>query len=238
MNMASVVQEKLYPQSSPHLERWDVAGAVYPAAILCGDYFDYIPMRDGLLGIAIGDVCGHGLGPALLMSETRAYLRSLAREVTNLGTIVTRVNEILVEDLTDSDFVALLAIRLDPDGHFLQYCNAGHLAGYLLDRSGEIKATLKSTDLPLGLFPRRSYQCSKKIPVDRGDIVALFTDGVTETRAEDDSFFEVNRALEAIRANQHKSSQEIVTCLHAAARDFAGSREQQDDMTIVVCKLR
>jgi serine phosphatase RsbU (regulator of sigma subunit) len=210
---------------------------VFPAKSLCGDYFDYIDMRNGTLRIAVGDVCGHGLGPALLMSETRACLRSLVHEFTELGPLFTRINNILVEDMTESCFVALMVVGLDPVRRRLSYCNAGHASGYVLTGAGDVKAVLGSTNVPLGLFESREYTCSEEIDLDSGDLLLLLTDGVTESGASDERFFGEERALETVRAHRREPSQAIVRHVYTAAREFAGRRNQHDDMTLVVCKL-
>ena len=104
---AQEIQQRLYPLHSPSLAGFDIAGALYPAKDAAGDYFDYIPMADGRLGIVVGDVSSHGMGPALLMSETRACLRTLAQVHSDVGEILTRTNRVLAMDTADFHFVTL-----------------------------------------------------------------------------------------------------------------------------------
>ncbi len=238
LKLAAIVQKKLYPESSPMLVNCDISGAVFPATELCGDYFDYVTMRDGGSGIVLGDVSGHGLGPALTMAETRAYLRSLTRELEGLGPILTKINDLLVEDLPESSFVALIMVRLDPVGRSLSYCNAGHTSGYLLTGAGDVKFVLKSTGMPLGLFAGHHYPCSEIIALDPGDLLVLITDGVTESGAGCEELFGDERVLEVVREHQDEAAQAIIQHIHTAAREFAGGEIQHDDMTLVVCKLQ
>jgi len=130
-----------------------------------------------------------------------------------------------------------MVVRLDPVRRRMSYCNAGHAAGYVLTGAGDVKAVLGSTNVPLGLFARREYACSEETTLDSGDLLVLFTDGVTESGANDERFFGEERALETVRVHQHESSQAIVQHVYTAARDFAGRRNQHDDMTLVVCRL-
>src|SRR5436190_24019112 len=96
--VAHEIQQRLFPKSSPDLRHFDIAGASYPAEATGGDYFDYVPMADGCLGVVVADVTGHGVGAALLMAETRAYLRTMAVNATDVGETLTRINGVLAED--------------------------------------------------------------------------------------------------------------------------------------------
>src|SRR6185369_11471674 len=127
----------------PVLEGFDIAGATYPAEATGGDYFDYLPMIGDRLGIVVGDVTGHGVGPALLMAETRAYLRILARDREDPAEILNQANAVLAQDVGAERYVRILLARLDPCGRTLSYVNAGHPPAYVLDAQGNIKTTLK-----------------------------------------------------------------------------------------------
>ena len=205
-----------------------------------GDYFDYVRLRDGTLAIAIGDVCGHGLGQALLMAETRAYLRSLARVHDDVGVILTTLDRLIAPDLEPGRFVALLLARIDPRTGVLQYANAGHEPGYLLDASGAIKLVLGSTGPPLGLpdevNPTRIVSASPAIPLAYGDVLALLTDGIAEAESPDGVPFGSNGALHVIGGHAEASAQTIVDGLTSAVRAFHEGSAQRDDITMIVCK--
>jgi PAS domain S-box-containing protein len=237
LRLAREVQQRLFPAASPNLPGFDIAGATFPAGEMCGDYFDYICMPRGSLGIVIGDVCGHGLGPSLLMAETRAYLRSFALTHSDIGKMARLLNETLVDDTADSSFVTLLLTRLDPADRSLTYVNAGHVPGFVLDSTGSVREELKSTSVPIGLFPDRVPESSQTVKLRPGDLVALFTDGITESEATDETSFRVEGALEVVRAHRHESSEQIVSRLCQAARDFAQGGSQFDDATAVVLKV-
>ena len=148
---AQEIQQRLYPLHSPSLAGFDIAGALYPAKDAAGDYFDYIPMADGRLGIVVGDVSSHGMGPALLMSETRACLRTLAQAHSDVGEILTCANRVLVMDTGDIHFVTLALVALDPRTRTIVYASAGQ-RGYVLHAAGNV-TVLDSTSIPLGIEP-------------------------------------------------------------------------------------
>src|SRR5262249_17791409 len=142
--------------------------------------FDYVPMRDGSLGIVIGDVSGHGYGPALLMAQTRAYLRAFLLTHTDIRDIIALVNRALADDTPDGRFTTLLFVRIDPATRTLQYVSAGHTTSYLLGASGEVKAELCSTGMPLGIVTDAEYDATPQLTLEPGDLLLLVTDGVEE----------------------------------------------------------
>jgi serine phosphatase RsbU (regulator of sigma subunit) len=235
--VARQIQQKLFPAAPLPLPGFDVGGASYPAEATGGDYFDYIPMLDGSLGIAVGDVCGHGMGPALIMAETRAYLRAFMLTRSDIAEIVALVNQALVHDVLDDRFTTLLLARLDPATHALTYTNAGHPPAYILDSSGHVKLSLKSTGMPLGIMPIVVFEAPPPIPLKPGDLILFLTDGILEARASDNTIFGTERTLDAVRAHRAQSAREIVAALYRTVCDFSRRRSQLDDMTAVVVKV-
>jgi PAS domain S-box-containing protein len=236
MRLASLIQQKLYPTVVPDLDGYDIAGATYPAKETGGDYFDYFSMRGNCLGIAVGDVSGHGFGPALLMAQTRAYLRSFVRTLSNVGKVVTHVNRSLAGDLGDGHFVTLLLARLDPETRSFVYANAGHPSGYVLDANGKLKKLLKSTGTPLGISADCSARCSRSIKLGPGDLLFALTDGIMETLDQDNRAFGADRVVEFVRDHRHLPARSIVDGLFREVRDYSRDNPQVDDMTVVVCK--
>jgi len=236
MQYASQIQHKLYPAAAPHVEGYDIAGAVFPAQATSGDYFDYVPLADQGLGLVIADVCGHGLGPALIMAATRSYLRFLSNACPSPGQIFATINDALFADLESNHYVAMVLVRLDTRSNRFSYANAGHVSGYLLDREGEVKTVLGSTGVPLGIFPSQQYGCIEDLTLEVGGLVVLFTDGISEAQDSTGHVFGIENALSVIRAHRHEPAEHIVQCLCRTVHDFVGSAPQQDDITVVVCK--
>ena len=236
--VAREIQQRLFPKAAPAFPGFDIAGASYPAEATGGDYFDYLPMLNDRLGIVIGDVTGHGVGPALLMAETRAYLRVLAGRREDVGEILTRANSILAEDVGNERFITLFLARLDPRTRSLVYASAGHPAGYVLGAKGEIKATLPRTSVPLGIRPDTQYSASAETALAPGDLLLLLTDGIEESMAPDDTLFAIDRILEVVRGHRAKTAHEIVDALYQAVRKFSDNRPQTDDVTAIVIKVK
>ena len=236
MRYASAVQRRLYPTGAPTVPGLDIAAATFPALATCGDYYDFLPLPDGSLGVVIGDVSGHGLGPALIMVETRACLHFLAQACTALGDVLTKTNATLYEDLDDERYVALILAKIDPSARRLVYANAGHTSAYHLDGRGRVKLVMESTGPPAGVLPGVVYGLVENPPLEDGDIVVFLTDGITETEDPSGSAFGAEAALDVVRAHLDAPAQDLVRLLHEAARDFAHGAPQADDITLIVCK--
>jgi len=236
LQIAHEVQQRLNTTVAS-LPGFDIAGTVCSAALTGGDYFDFIVQPDGCLCIAIGDVSGHGFGAALVMAETRAYVRSYAALESDMGAILSRVNNALVADLDGAQYVTLLLARLDPRNRLVGYASAGHIPCYLLRPSGEIGYVMGSTGPPSGLFAGSQFCSSPAIPLDYGETLVLLTDGVTEAANNNEAQFGADRALEFIKRHPQKSAAELVRGIHETVRAFSGGGPLSDDITSVICKV-
>ncbi len=238
MRIAHEIQQGLFPKAAPRLKGYDLAGLTESAEETGGDYYDYIPMADGCYGLVVGDVTGHGIGPALLMAETRAYLRILAVEGRDVGKILTRANRVLNEDIDPERFVTLLFVQLDPKARCIRYASAGHPPGLWIDGKGNPKHELKRTGIPLGLRADTEYTVSKDYPLAPGDLLALMTDGVEESISADNDLFGKDRILELLRDHQSERARKLVRRLHNAGRAHEAEDQQPDDFTTIVLKVK
>lgn len=236
MDLASSVQRKLYPLKAPRMLGFDVAGAVFSADATCGDYFDFIELSDNRVAIVIGDVSGHGLGPAFVMSQVRAYLRSYLELTDDLSEVFGRVNRALCRDFDGDFFVTLMVTVLDLESRAVHYCNAAHIPAYILDETGALKATLKRTGLPLGLFETSEYTVGNGVALEVGDVAVLLTDGVVEARSPDGECLWEEGAVEVVRSHVGQGSAEIVERIYERVRSHSRGRAQDDDITMVVVK--
>jgi sigma-B regulation protein RsbU (phosphoserine phosphatase) len=235
IRIARHIQQRLFPAAPLPLAGFDIAGASYPAEATGGDYFDYIPFQDGSVGIAIGDVSGHGFGPALLMAEMRAYLRAFAMTRTDVAEILSLTNQALVSDV-DGRFATLLLARLDAGKQSFIHASAGHQTAYILDGAGNVKSLLKSTGIALGVMPDGEFSAAAPVALEPGDTIFLMTDGIIEAHGNDQALFGAERAVDIVRANRTKPAKEIVHILCASAREFCSYRTQVDDMTAIIIK--
>jgi PAS domain S-box-containing protein len=244
--VARRIQQKLFPTSTPRIAGmdigsatygFDIGGASYPAEAIGGDYYDYLPLLDGSLGVAIGDVSGHGIGPALLMAEVRAYLRAFAQMRAEPGDILGLVNRIILPDIEGDRFITLLLARLDPRGRSLAYASAGHSTGYVFNAAGEVKQALPSTSIPLGIMPDSEFPGSGPIALETGDLVLFLTDGIVEARSPDGAIFGTRRTIDLVRVYRQAPAREIVENLYYAVRAYAQNQPQYDDITATVIKV-
>ena len=234
---AQKIQERLLPGSSPVLPGFDIAGVLQPAEFAAGDYFDYLPMRDGRTGIVVGDVTGHGFGPALIMASTHVMLRLLVETQDDVAEILTLANSVLVDETEDDRFVTLLFARLDPGTRTLDYSNAGHPPGYVLNSLGEVRFRLMATDFPLGILPDVQFSSGESITLLPGDTVLFLSDGILESLSPEGEFFGSDRTLAVVRAKLHRPAGEIAAALCHAAHTFSGGNAPLDDTTVLVMKL-
>lgn len=237
MRAARHVQQLLFPQEAPSCPGFDIAGASYPADETGGDYFDYIQAPEGFLDIVIGDVCGHGLGAALLMCSTRAYLRALALARTEIDEVLSLANRALAADMDRGHFVTLLYARLDPARSSLSYTSAGHHPGYVMNAAGEVTSTMDSTGAPLGVIVDGAFPSGPSIDLLSGDLILFFTDGVIEVAAPDGVHFGTDRALQVMRDNRSSCAAELVAALHEAVRVYTQLASLEDDLSAIIIKV-
>jgi sigma-B regulation protein RsbU (phosphoserine phosphatase) len=234
LRLARSIQESFFPGTSPVVPGFDLAGASYPADETGGDYYDYFQLADGQVAVVVADVSGHGFGPALVMSQTRAYLQALLLLGLGVGELATRLNDFLLADGQEARFVTLFLAQLDPRNGSFVYASAGH-RGYVLGPGDDVQP-LDATSVPLGILPGRVPSAPLRT-LQPGQVVLLPTDGVEETESPQGVPFGIERALDVVRANRHRSAAEIVETLYRSARSFAQDSAQQDDITAVVLKV-
>lgn len=233
---ARQIQQFFLPRTAPAIPGFDIAGASHAAEYTAGDHFDYIPMTGGTLGVVIGDVSGHGFGPALLMVALRNHLRALADHHDQIDEILSDANRLLSAEMEDGYFITLLMGRLDARQRTFRYVNAGHPSGYLLDAAGQVKVRLESASLPLGILPETRFPAEESVAMESGDLLLLVTDGILEAHGADGTQFGEERMLEVVRASRHRSACEIIEDLYCAALRFSENGKILDDVTAVVLK--
>ena len=235
--IAREVQQQLFPAGPPALAGYDIAGASRPATATGGDYFDFIAAPGGRLLVVVGDVTGHGLGPAMLMADARAYLRALVLSGQSFENILAQARHLLIEDLGDEHFITLLFAELEPAAGTWTYINAGHPTGYVLGADGGIKAQMGANTAAVGIDRDEELLRPGRIALDKGDLVLLLTDGILEAHAKTGEEFGEARVLELAARERGRSAADIIRVLLDAAQRFSDPNSpRQDDMTAVVVK--
>ncbi len=236
LEIAKQVQARLFPQTFPPLRTLDYAGVCIQARHVGGDYYDFFALGQGRVGLFIGDIAGKGIAAALLMANLQANLRSqfaLAREQPQR--FLQSVNRLFYENSADSAYATVFFAEYDDAAQRLRYTNCGHLSGLLLRQDDRVE-WLHSTGTVLGLFKdwtSPTVECQ----LHRGDILALYTDGVTESFDDAQEEFGEQRLIEALRRHREHGAQPIVTSIVADIQRFSPG-EQHDDITLIIAKCR
>jgi serine phosphatase RsbU (regulator of sigma subunit)/predicted enzyme related to lactoylglutathione lyase len=246
LEIAKQVQSRLFPQIHPALKTLEYSGLCLPARQVGGDYFDFLDLgrpHQGQqhqghqqLGLVIGDVSGKGIAAALLMANLQANLRSqsaLALDRPEL--LLQTVNRLFYENTIDSAYASLFFALYDDHEQRLRYANCGHLSGLVLRADGTCQR-LDSTGTLLGLFPQ--WDCSiGECTLFPGDILALYTDGITEAYNDAGDEFGEQALIERLRQHRDLPCQSALTAIAEEVRSF-NSREQHDDITLILAKCR
>jgi len=229
------IQSLLVPQAAPAIAGFDFAAMSEPCSKACGDYFDFIPWGEDRLGIAVGDVSGHGLGAALEMVETRAILRTTMMSEISPVECLSRLNQILTDDLPDDMFVTLFLASLDTRRRILTYASAGHDA-LVLAGDGTI-TRIDSTGTALGLNRSATFSNGRPLALETGDIVLIATDGLSESVSPRNELFGRHRISDILVGERDRTAAEILEALRQGAEAFRERAPQRDDMTAVVIKV-
>jgi serine phosphatase RsbU (regulator of sigma subunit) len=238
LQIASQIQQGLLPKVMPTLAGFEIAGKMATANRLGGDCFDFIFITVGgqkCLLVLVADAAGHGIGSALMIAETRAYLRALSLTCADVDTLLTLVNR----RLTDGEaivFVTALLLLLNPRTRSLCWAGAGHCPGHVLDRRGQSKAVLTSMGTVLGIDQASEFYASPPITLEPGDLVFLYTDGIVEAALPDGPLFGLKRTLDVVRTHQDKTSEKILEILFDTVNNFS-QRNLPDDATAVIIKV-
>jgi serine phosphatase RsbU (regulator of sigma subunit) len=234
--VARDIQRGLLPTAAPVLAGFDITGMNRPADQTGGDYYDWQPLPDGRLAVALADVSGHGIGPALVMAVCRAYARASAPTTPDPAALVTRLNQLLHGDLPADRFITFVVAVLDQTGR-VELVSAGH-GPTLLYRASTGEVTQFGGDgMPLGISPSEEYGPTTSLMLDEGDILVLLTDGFFEwSRPTDNEQFGIPRLQDALRASATGDAATILRSIDETVRRFCDGSPQSDDMTAIVVK--
>jgi len=236
--VAHEIQQRLFPQQSPVVAGFDIAGDSQPAESAGGDYYDYLCLPGGAVGLVVADVSGHGIGSALLMAEARAYLRLLSRDVGDPGLLLTAANRALSDDLGKDRYITMLLVRIDPGTRRLTYASAGHPEGLVFASNGTAKASLRRTGPPLGRRPDALYPNGGEVMLEAGNILLMVTDGIDEALdAGQTDCFGMERAGQVVLEHAAQSSANVVTALCDAVKRYTAPHAPSDDLTVVVARV-
>jgi serine phosphatase RsbU (regulator of sigma subunit) len=229
LQVAQLIQRQFLPREPPELSGWYVATYYQPAKAVGGDFYDFIELPDGRIGLVCGDVTGKGVPAALVMATTHSILRGDAPQFSSPGKVLERANNLLLQDIPPQMFVTCLYGVLDPSTGTLRYANAGHNPPYVHTRGGVVE--LRATGMPLGAMPNMRYE-EKEATLAPGDTVLLHSDGLVEAHDRDRRMFGFPRLAELM--NDCTGGPELIQLLLGELDGFTGPDwEQEDDITLV-----
>jgi sigma-B regulation protein RsbU (phosphoserine phosphatase) len=236
IEIAREVQESLFPQDHPAVPGLDYAGHCRPARGVGGDYFDFRALEGGGLGVAIGDVSGKGVPAALLMASLQASIRGQELAGTDLGALMSNVNRMVYEASPSNRYATLFYGRYDPASRRLRYVNAGHNPPMLFRTAGGLER-LDVGGPVVGLIPRAAYD-EGLATLCAGDLLVLYTDGISEAMTTADEEWGEERLAASIREAFAGGAGTLLDHVFHAAEAFAGGADQYDDMTLVVLRVK
>jgi phosphoserine phosphatase len=236
--IAREIQQGLLPKAPPQVPGYDVAGWSQPAEQTGGDYFDFILRADGRLAVVVADASGHGIGAALMISETRALLRAVSGQADRPTEILDRANHWLCADELEGRFVTAFLGILDPARHRLEYASAGHGPLFWYDAARREVTVTPATGLMLAVADPLPIRPGGPVAFAPGDLGAFLTDGLLEAQDPAGEQFGKERLTRVLADNAGRTAAELIGTLQGAVREFTAGGPQLDDFTAVVVKRR
>jgi sigma-B regulation protein RsbU (phosphoserine phosphatase) len=234
MEIAREVQSRLFPQVMPPLGTLEYTGSCIQARVVGGDYYDFLSLGPGRLGIVLADISGKGIAAALLMANLQANLRSqYAVALEDPHRLLQSVNRLFYENTPEDRYATLFFADYDDASRRLRYTNCGHNPPLLLRGNGEIER-LGATGTVLGLF--KNWECAvEEVSLRPGDVLLIYTDGITEAPNLSGEEFGESRLVEILRAHPQLPVQALLSLILAAVQEFSGA-SQADDLTLLIAR--
>jgi len=242
LTLAGEIQRSLLPQDSLEYRGLDIAGRTAACDEIGGDYFDFIQGQEcsnNHFGAVVGDVTGHGVDAALLMTTARALLRMRASQCGGISQIVREMNRQLSLDFANTGrFMTLFYASLDPEHRSIEWVRAGHDPAVIYDPNQDTFEELTGAGLALGVDENFIFEAYRKSELTPGQIIAIGTDGIWETFNKDGRMFGKKRFRNIIRENAHLTANQIIDAVYRNLKEYALGLKQADDVTLVIIKLQ
>lgn len=235
LKLAAAIQARQRPAAWPTMSNWELSGFSSSCREIGGDYYDCFERgKDTRVILALGDVAGKGAGAALLMSSLHAAVRAHSRAGTSVSKLMPEINQYIYESTPPEKFVTLFYAELDPSSGSLQYSNAGHPPPLVAHCSGEV-ARLEAGGIPIGIFPDASYG-QGEVTLEPGDVLLLYSDGVSESLNEQEEEFGERRLIDTVRQIPEFPASGLRDRIKETLARFVGAAEPSDDAALVVVK--
>jgi phosphoserine phosphatase RsbU/P len=238
LQLAEEVQRNLLPKKLPEVPGIEISGTSLYCDETGGDYYDFIPLPEGCLGVVVADIAGHGIDAALFMASARSFLLSEAQNFKSPARLARAVNHHVTRDSAETGrFISLFFLEIDPTGKTLRWVRAGHEAALLYQPVSAGFLELAGDGLAMGVDENVDYLEYSRQGWEPGTVVVIGTDGITETRSRSGEFFGRDRIRQIVKTNAGRTAAEIQSAVIEAVRSFRGDLPQEDDVTLVVIRL-
>jgi len=234
MRLANEIQVNLLPKHQPVYKGYDIAGKSIPAKEVGGDYYDFIETKDGKLAFCLADISGKGIPASLLVANLQATLRGQILLEKGCKECVTFANELLYLNTAPNKFATLFDGFVDNNNNEITYCNAGHNNPILLSKDNKITRP-DVGGLIVGIAPGVQYE-DAILKINSGDMLVIFSDGITEAMNKEEEEFEEERLLNLLKKNKEKPSEELINIIIKEVNSYCEGQEQMDDMTLIIIK--
>ena len=234
VRLAAQIQLDLLPKTPPDIGGYDIAARSIPAQMVGGDYFDFIPVKEGSWAICLGDVSGKGLPASLLMANLQATLRAQSVIDTSVSDAIARANRLIHQSTDPEKFATLFYAVLDVEAHRLAFCNAGH-ENPMIFSNGSESSRLERGGMALGVLEEFPYE-QDAMGLNAGDTLLIFSDGIPDATNEFDHPFGEDRMRSLVHEHRNASATELIDRIIAAVNEHEGETPQLDDLTLVVVR--
>lgn len=234
--IAKQIQQGLLPKTSPEIKNFDIAGWNKPAEETSGDFYDFQTLNNGNLLFIIADVAGHGVGPALLAAQCSAFQRAVFSMGYEIENSLTKINELLCEDIPNDRFATAFLGILNPDQNEIKAISAGHGPVYIYRANTRVVETLGVNGMPLGIMEDNQYDQWQQIHLETNDILIALTDGFIEGENQKGICFGIERVSQVIQSCFESSARNIVSFLQNSLMEHINGTRQSDDLTAIVIK--
>ncbi len=241
LEIAKNVQNNLLPRTTPSVPQMEFGGICIPALEVGGDYYDFVNMRDGLVGTAIADVSGKGLPAAIYMTLTKGALQASAEDHSSPRKVLSKINQIVYNSISRGTFISMIYAVIDTRSRKVKFARAGHNPLALFSSNSTSARLFTPNGLALGLDDGDKFDSTleeMEITLLPGDALVFYTDGFTEAMDTEANEFGEERLIQLIESARHLPVREMLAKIDAGVRKFAGNAPQHDDMTMVVIKVR
>ena len=236
LELSQVLQRGLLPQQVPSIDGINIAAFSRPAQIVGGDYFDFVDFKDGMHGLVMADVSGHGVSAGMLISSLQTAFHTLVSDADSPLDVLERINRLYIHNIKFTTFVTIFFGKLDPETRTLTYANAGHNSAYLYRAATEEEIWLRPTGPAIGLVEDFAVHMDS-VQLEHGDILLLYTDGITEAFNSDGVMWGEDGLADIVKQNMDSSAEQLIQKILQSLKSHTNGSPLADDVTLMIYRV-